>query len=261
MQYGTRFVSDYYHPFGPIVSYRDQQPLNPNVRRDMRELERKFSNFVTTTFCSLRDSNIDVEAFKVFVTEIAMSHQESIPYINHHLADVIHVSAFDKMFPTLRHNGMWDFLNFIVLEEVVGKFGDEKLKAEMEKYCDDIEAFRQNTKLTDFLRVWDSRTPDGFYPGCVPVVAKFNLNWPECTLADVAEKEALLASEFNVRKLVFRLSNAIPGSVCLMWLIPKPAIRLMKRAIEEGKSNLWALDIQKIWIDGKLMYNVCDTLH
>ena len=220
-------------------------------------MTRKFALLLLTTYRKLKACNVPVEELRVYLTELSVSRKENVPLFSKQMAEIIVQTSLDQVITFMSRIGGWDFLNYYLLECVAEDFGDSELQGKVKEYGERVEVFKAMTKLAEFLRVWSSRSPQGSLPDRETLIVKLEAQlWKDCTLADVARQERWLASEFQLEQYAFHFSNAEPGCVCLMWLIPVSAVPLILKAIQDEKPNFTAASICEVVIGGSLVYKV-----
>ena len=240
------------HPFD------DDEPIKPALRSRMKGMEDRFSLLMARAPGKLTGS---LDTIRLYITGLSASVKENVPLFDDHMLEIISESTLNEIFSLLTRLGSWDFLNFYILERLAKAFGNEELVGEIEQYGEAVEAFKEETKLTDFLRIWSGRTLHGTLPNRKAVIVKLQAKWPEYTLADVACLEKYLSGEFLLEHFIFHFSNAERGCVTIMWLVPASVIPLMKAAAKELENKLRKTDIQELTIDGTSVFQVCTYLY
>jgi len=193
---------------------------------------------------------------------MSVSQKENIPLYERRMADIISHISIEEIFLFCSRIGVWDFLNFQLLQDVANHFGVETLQAPLQEYTIAINDFKRDTKLVDFLGVWAGRNTLHTLPDSEPVFAKIKaIKWEEYTLADVARHERYLTGEFRFNQLVFRFSNAGEGSVVLMWLVTKSVASAMKKIMCGSERPAFDnMTFQELNIGGrtfKVLYHWC----
>ena len=221
-------------------------------------MQRKFASLLTLACQKLK--TVSIVDLRVFITQLCADQKENIPLFDEHMSEIINHSTLEELFIFLSRIGAWDFLNFHILACIAQEYDeDKKLVDKVRKYESEVNEFKKQTKLRDFLRVWPGRTHYKSLPGRVPLTTKRNIQWDEYTLANLAEDEEYLASQFRLHQFIFHFSNAEPGSVTLMWLIPASAAALIEKAIMEKEPDLKRMKIQELTV-GIFTYKVPLTI-
>ena len=233
-------------------------PVIASLRRRTRELEDRYAQLVA---CAPGKLTAPLSTVRLYLNGLSTSLKENVPFYGDQMIEIINETTFDEVFNLLTRIGSWDFLNFYILERLAKTFGNKELVGEIEQYGKEIETFKKEAKLTDFLRVWSGRSSHGTLPNRKRVIVKLQAKWPDYTLADVADVEKYLAGEFLLEQFIFKFSDAERGCVTIMWLVPASVIPLMKAAAKELENKLSQTDIQELSIDGTSVFQVCTYLY
>ena len=210
--------------------------VNVVVKKKMRAQEEKFAGLLAFASDRLQAlPGVTPDMLRVYITQLSVSQKENIPQFSEHMVGIISESSYSQMFAFLSRVGAWGFLNFYLLSRIANRYGDDDMKRKVEAYGSEVNVFKSETKVKDYLRIWSGRSAYGSLPERKPLIAKLEEKWEHYTLAEVAEKEGYLAEEFSLEPYVFHLSNVGEGSVILMWLIPASAVPLIKRAVMEKR--------------------------
>ena len=233
-----------------------EEEINPVVEVNMKALETSFAGLTVDAHKELK--GVPHEDVAVFISTLSTGLKEKIPLADQRSADIISGTSLMQVFVISSRTKVWDFINFDILEATVNKFGEDNLglKAQVQRYRENVDTFKEKTKLADFLRIWASRNALTSLPDCKPVIAKLDEKMPNYTLAKVTHLEKYLADQSQLKRYILRLSNGIEGCVALMWLVPSSAANMMKTAIKNGKPNLALMNVQGLWIDGELVFKV-----
>ena len=190
-----------------INADHDGSELYSTLRANTQEMQEKFANLLSTSHDRLSATNIPIDTFQVYITALATSMKENT---TEQLLDPCTTSALADTFIFLTQIKCWDFLNFYLLECVVNKFGDNGLQKKVQDYTAEVTEFKRNTKVFDFLHIWDSHTPMAHLRVAVKTIES---KWPHYTLADISHKQQYLPSEFLLEQFISRLAIASPGRV------------------------------------------------
>ena len=206
-------------------------------------MNEKFAALLMITHDFLVANNVSPESLHVYLTQLSVSTKENIRTFSDSMAEIISQSTINQIFAFLSRIGAWSFLNFHLLDSVANRFGNKSVIGEVEEYSQQIQVFKKETKLIDFLRVWSGRSPYGSLPDRMPLIAKLKAKWPEYTLADLARDQEYLASEFELEQHAFHFSNAEKGCVCIMWLVPTSAVPLINKKNKHNLRNVLKVGI------------------
>ena len=185
-----------------------------------RKIEDKENEF-SILQCNVRKylqancSEDDIQDMKVYLTSLSVSiSEDTSPLVfTSYQAEIIIYNSLTQIFQWLTLNGCWSFLNFYLLEKIVSRYvRDDGLKECITKFKEDMEKFKHEMKLADFLPAWSGRCPHIPASGFEPIILRINRDWADCTLADVAEMEGFLESRFLINRFILRFANGHYGS-------------------------------------------------
>ena len=233
------------------------------VTRKIAVMEERFSDLL----CDVQEflkSETNVEAIKLYLTSLSMSIREDVSptVFTSQQAVIITHSKLTQIFEWLTTNGFWSFLNFYLLERLVDKYGNADLKIRVDAYKQDMESFKLEMKLVDFLPAWSGRSPHIPASGFEPIILRVNKDWSGCTLADVARLEGFLESRFLINRFLLRFANGRPGSVVIMWLAPSHVIAFMKqRIMAVGTESLTEVGVIEVKFEDKIVLKVIAVVY
>lgn len=230
-----------------------------------RKIENKEKEF-SILQCDIRKylqvncSEDDIQDMKVYLTSLSVSIKENTsPLVfTSHQVEIIVYNTLPQIFQWLTLNGCWSFLNFYLLESLVDRYvPDDALTKRVAKFKEDMEIFKQEMKLADFLPAWSGRCPHVPASGFEPIILRVNKDWADCTLAHVAEMEGFLESRFLINRFILRFANGCYGSVVIMWLIPSHVIAYLKEKIMAiGTKSLSEIGIVEVKFSNNLTVKV-----
>ena len=231
------------------------EPAKLKVSESVRLFEKKFAGLLCTTHCALNHAGITGSDLRIFLNQMSVGQKENIPLYEQRMADIISNFSVEEIILFCSRIEVWDFLNFQLLQDIADHFGVEVLQIPLRHYITEINDFKRNTKLIDFLRVWAGRNALNTLPDSEPVFAKIKaIKWEEYTLADVARHEGYVTAEFRLKQLVLHFSNASKGCVVLMWLVTKSVASEMKRIMcsnEKPTPTFDGMTFQELNIGGR----------
>lgn len=205
------------------------------VTRKISEKEETFSALMYDVQMHFQScSEQVVQAMKSYLTSLSMSMREDVSecVFVAHQAEIITYNKLPHIFQWLTINGFWSFLNIYLLEKLVDRYSNnDDLKRRIDEFKKDMEKFKQETKLVDFLPAWSGRCPHIPASGFAPIILRVNKDWADCTLADVARLEGFLESKFLFNRFLLRFANGRSGSVVIMWLAPSHAVAYLKKRL------------------------------
>ena len=229
-------------------------PAKLELREEVRKLERDFAGHLCFAYNALKRAGIPHDDLQSFLTQMSVSQKENIPLFEQRMADIISHVTLKEIILFCSRIQIWDFLNYQILQDIADHFRVEELQTRLHEYSIAVNAFKRNTKLGDFLRIWAGRNSLNTLPDCEPVFAKLKaFKWEDYTLEDVARHELYLTSEFRLRQFVMRFSNAGEGCALLMWLVTKSVAAEMKKIMSgKEKPAFDGMTIEELNIGGRI---------
>ena len=237
------------------------EPGKLKLSKTVRKLETDFAGLLCCAYDILKDAGVKDSSMRIFLNQMSVSHKENIPLYEQRMAEIVSHVILEEIFLFCSRIEVWNFLNFQLLQDAADHFEVEELQKRLHEYSTAVDAFKRNTKLVDFLRIWAGRNSLKMLPNSEPVFAKLKaIKWEDCTLEDVAHHEKYLASEFHLKQLVMRFSNAGEGCVVLMWLVTKSVATEMKKIMSsEEKPAFDGMTFEELNIGGTT-FEVLTTL-
>ena len=213
-----------------------------DVTRKIATMEESFTRLVGNVRKYLENNpDTDIQGIKLFLTNLSVSIREDTDcrVFTHRQAEIITYSTLTQVFQWLTIHGFWSFLNYYLLDCLVKEYGNEALKTSLDNFNTDMEQFKNEMKLVDFLPAWSGRSAHFTESGFQAIILRLHKAWSKCTLADVAKMEGFLESRFLINRFILRFANGQPGSVVIMWLVPSHVIEYIKKvAMEIGQKSL-----------------------
>ena len=174
-------------------------------------------------------------------------------FIEEKLTNITPPETFAKIWSIL--NLYWDFLNYGLLEHVIKQCGSERLKQQMQEYVHQLSAFKQTTRLCDFIESWPCRDDGPPEDRLKKVVVKMKHEWSQCTLQDVESFKRALVHKFFLPEFDILLQKAERGCVCVTWLTSPSIATLLKQNLANTETEFFKKHgIDAATIDGQDVY-------
>lgn len=158
------------------------------------------------------------------------------------ISDITKAQDTTTLFATIKMYGLWDSLNYHLLESVIQHFCGENTDLELVQllndYRDTVTTFKHDTFLCDYLDVWSGRSFLQDFPHSSCLIYKIKEDYALCTLEHVAEKESYLANMFQFRKFLLNFANARKGCVQIVWKVPNGILLRIKAKIMQNPSRI-----------------------
>ena len=222
-----------------------------SVRQHVKQFESRFCDLVYCTYETLADKSIEANRFHAYLMALDLSRSKE------------HGEFINNLFEpgTTFHNlwgrlcGYWNFLNFNLLEHVVGKFGSEDLKHKMESYVHDLQSFRKATRLCDFIDCWPVLGETPPKSDLRKFVVKMKHDWDRCTLEDLETLKGVITHKFFLPDFALRLKEIETGSIVITWFLPAPFVKALQEAMGNTTSDFFIEhNIEAVTIDGQDCY-------
>ena len=201
-----------------------------------------------------------VDQLRVYLNQRCADEHGEIPLFSNLMIDILSQATTEQLFLHLSRIGAWNFLSYFILEEVLDVFeiDQEDFNSKFSRYKRDVQLFKERTVLMQFLTVWGGRCDeDQVFPGYRSVIARVIGNTASFTIEDACDMGSLLAGQFNLKQLAFRLVNGNHGSVCIKWLVPAAVSKHMLKVMKNKKRpDLLQLGILELVVE-KTIFKVC----
>ena len=242
----------------PLTFWPLSDPTSPaelldkqSVRQHVKQFESRFSDLVYCTYETLADKGIEANRFHAYLMALDLSRsKEHGEFINNLFEPG---TTFQNLWGKLC--GYWNFLNFNLLEHVVGKFGSEDLKHKMESYVHDLQSFRKATRLCDFIDCWPVLGETPPKSDLRTFVVKMKHDWDRCTLEDLETLKGIITHKFFLPDFALRLKKIETGSIIVTWFLPAPFAKTLQEAVGNTASDFFIEHkIETVTIDGQDCY-------
>ena len=223
------------------------------VEDRIQYFEDQFGNLADKAYHEVH-KEMEPSAFLSRITYLPVSARtQHRGFVEKKLTNIPPPVAFENIWAIL--NLYWDFLNYGLLEHVINKCGSEDLKEKMLSYINELAAFKQRTRLCDFIDSWpcrDDRPPpeDGFKQ----LVVKMKQEWSQCTLQDVESFKKALIHKLFLPEFDMILQKAMEGCVCVAWLISPVIATLLQSLPNTAPEFFKQHKIDAVTIDGEDVY-------
>ena len=223
------------------------------VEDQVRCFESKFRTFVDKTYQEM-NSKMDPSVFLSRITCLPVSARtQHRSFIEEKLSNIPPPVTFVNIWTKL--NLYWDFLNYGLLEHVISNFGSEDLKQNMQEYVHQLSAFKQTTRLCDFIESWPCRDDGPPEDRLKKVVVKMKHEWSQCTLQDVESFKKALVHKFFLPEFDILLQKAERGCVCVTWLTSPSIASLLQQNLANIETEFFMKHgIDAVTIDGQDVY-------
>ena len=218
------------------------------VQDEINNLERKFRNLVFKAQDVLIEKQSESSHFlSKLQSGIALlpasCRQQHVLFLKEHKAEIVKAGSVMEIFYTL--NTYWNFWCHSLFDHVIESFSNDELKASLESYEEELNAFLKKTNVIDFIRACSSylKLPPKFSM----VVMK--CDWENYSVYQIKEFHQDLTRASSLEEFAMLLIRGSIGSVVLIWAVPSTTVDFVVHAMDDGfleKNRIIA-----VHIDGK----------
>ena len=252
----------------PVTSSQNPSTVAIQIaQKNIRMIKERFSTLVTVSCERLQSRKIKIQTVKMFLV---------LMYGNDITRKIESANSLDEIFHELSKHGLWNYLNYYLLESIINKFAqkDNELKRMMEEYKHYLTGHILTQKIETYLNathyehtMTDSDKSADEIISTLPPEQKsklFKELTTKCdsmvvtdhTLSYVNTLWQSLAQQFELPQLTLILHDIAEGRIT--WLIPAELTqRVIKMANETG--NVFSKDVLKVTLDEKRIYPPLDT--
>ena len=148
-------------------------------------------------------------------------------FLEQHFSQIARATTVEEIFSIL--NRYCNFLNCGLLSYIITKFGDEELQKQLCTYTAALQAFRSQTKITDFVKTCVGKQIN--VPECVSLRTILGSEWEHRTLQDVEEYCKSMAGSSYLADYVLYLEKVASGCIYLSLRVPNHAIDFLAAAM------------------------------
>ena len=222
------------------------------VEAEIEKLDKQFNILKHKIRECLESYKIAVQLVADALTSLrADDVEEHKQFLESHMTALYKAASHYELFGTM--NLHWNYLNYPLLDHLIGKFELNEVKGEMESYKNDIQQFREKTPLTLFSQTQKRRymeLPSEFEK----MVAKFE--WPDdhdVTLEDVEQFRQVYACHYRLHECAMMLAEVRPHCFIITWFIPESIVEKLKEKVPRDilKKHL----VTKLEIAGICVYS------
>ena len=230
-------------PYSPTEILEDQ----------IQSLEDQFNKIALKTFDKIKKRKLDVSQFRARLVTVPIKYREHHEEFFQRLeSDIKKDTSIDHIWMKLSR--YWDFLNYTLLENLVKRFGDHKLKVKMINYVKQLKEFRSTTRVCIFAKYCTKVNKKLSEHDLRDFILKFKKKcWEECTLEDLENVKENISHKFFLPSFVMNLKDIEPGSIVVTWTLPTLIASAIMEILETTYVSEFCNEngIESIMIDGK----------
>ena len=218
-------------------------------------IENKFSDLAGSLLCHLKSSNICVEKLTSWISTLPRSINVYVFPLWESLKEKISSSyTLDSLFAILNME-IWNILDFKLLEYFIKKAGADGLAERMKKYISELEKFKKETLVIDFIECWEGHNRD--FPEYDELTIKFDKQSLTLTKLDKFRKTLVrkcIPSMLNYSGWIY-YKHFKSGCFEVTWMLPVQLAMLVKRNIPTMCKVLESFKVQQVVVAGTSVYN------
>ena len=232
---------------------------------NVRNRKAKFAALLTKVYSRLKQKlerkEFDVRQFRLFI--IARFPPGVF---------VSNTTDFCKIFEAITNNGLWSYLNYESLEDVVQHFGadDEQMRDWVEEYKAGLVGFKACTQLVNYIPIVESDSSfdesDTEQP-TIPKQAKHDHRYyrklslqlkvrvTEKSLSYIYDIWSSVSQFFLLPPLSALLDRICEGSITVVWLVPTCTVPQFLKRIHQARNFFQQHSIASFVLDGHCLYD------
>ena len=218
------------------------------ARENRQAIMDKFADFQTKVCCKLFKNRVDMQEFRLFVTN-QFPPGDCIPPPPASLSDI---------FQAITHHGLWDYFHYSPIVRIAKRFGanDPEIEGWVQTYKKDLKAYSLVTTLEDYIEAdpLPSRADGAKYPHYCPV--EWKTEFIDHTLQYFAEVWGLFSSHYLEPDSppTALLNHVRQGCLSVTWLVPSHLIPLFCKRAKIDTTFFQQYDIVKVTVGDKCIY-------
>ena len=153
--------------------------ISTSLEEEIKQLDEEYTEIESLVLKTLKCRNVPHKTMLEWIQVLPMTLKSQFSELLQRNAKALsNASNVDELF--MITSPFWNSFHPVLLEHLVNKLADEKLKSRMKKYTDNLHRFRVHTRLGDFIEKWVGDIPQGFDEFAI----EFGEEWRERTVED-----------------------------------------------------------------------------
>ena len=155
-------------------------PLSSSLDKEIERLDDEYNEIKSLVLETIILRNVPHKTMLEWIQVLPMTLKSQFSELLQRNAKALcNASSVDELFIIV--SPYWNSLHPTLLEHLVKKLDDDKLKSRMKKYTDDLCNCRIRSRLGDFIEKWEGGVPLGFDE----FVLELGEEWRERTVEDL----------------------------------------------------------------------------
>ena len=215
------------------------------VADEALQLEDQFRDVVTNAqveFSKKSKAPGFLDEFRITLTKLPISQRfKHLHFLRKQRHRIMQAGSVDEIFEIL--DDFWDYTDYVLLQHLVERFGDEPLKKQMREYVATLEQFEKKTTIQES----NTATSSSRYPERGIVSFDFQLKFRDdySTVKLQLSRDPAVYTHYEARQVEESLAKrsciepftvhlqVYPGSVTITLMCPRVALELILEALEK----------------------------
>ena len=221
-------------------------------------MEGTFSELALKLLSDLKTKGTRVEELTSTISTLPLSINKYVYAMwNDVCRSIGNNESLDSLFTVLNME-VWNILDYHLLEYFIEKHGDLQLRKKMKAYVSELESFKGNVLVADFIECWGG-PPNRDIPDYEKLSVKFDFDTHNLTLAKVDGFRKKLFKKFfpsllNYAGWIF-YKYFKTGSFVVAWLLSKEMALIIKNNISDMADIIQEYKITQVCINGTPILN------
>ena len=246
-------------PESPSTTGRNIFTVVTVARRNIQRIQAKFSSLVRKSRTRLQSRDISVEDVQEFL--VTMYSSPSSRDGSYMVTTVIESARnLDEVFRALSKCGLWDYLNYYLLQEIIEEFAndDDELNSMIEQYQRDLTGHILTQKIQTHLDAVGENSANEKVPPPQQLFEKLSVkveaNVTDYSLKYVNDLWRSLAIQLSLPKPVMILHKVAEGCIGITWLIPANLIKYVTRMAQKTSNVFAEKRILRVMLEEQCLY-------
>ena len=219
----------------------------------IERLENRFDDLVFHAQEDMETNHVNARRLRQSIVRLPYElKKEHKIFIKELEEDLKKAESIDDIFFTA--NKYWDFLNYSLLQHVINRHASDEVKKEMERYAQEILAFRKKTCFSTFSKAY-KRKPKEIDQKFRKLVTEHDIDWSTATLEDLEHFRSNFCTEISLIDFSLQLEAVEKGSVVITWLVPQSLVAHIQKAITLSSQTMQEHHVTRLTVDGFIIYD------
>ena len=220
------------------------------VRQEIDTLKGMYDDLLMKTVESFKEKQTETPTFLSRLrTSIAILpsslKNEHIHFLKENSSEIAKAASVDELFIIVSCYS--DVYNYSLVAHIVRRFGNDRLREDLQNYTAEFEAFCCRTNLSEFVAAHTGSHE--IPPVFSELVLKMGPQWELRTLKDLEEFHKTLKEKSFLTSYAVRLMGGKTGSIFLIWSVPRTCSGFLVSSLDDH--FLQQCNIEAVTIDGE----------